>query len=87
MFSAETTIVHGRAINRRLPTAAAWVRFQVRSCGICGGRSDIGAGFLRVLRFLMPILIPPNVPYTSIIPGWYIRPINGRSANWTQDSN
>jgi hypothetical protein len=41
----------GRAIaqtvGRRFPTAAARVRSQVRSCGICGGQSGIGAGFLR----------------------------------------
>jgi hypothetical protein len=27
------------AVGRRLPTAAARVRAQVRSCGICGGQS------------------------------------------------
>jgi hypothetical protein len=45
----------GRAItqvvSRRLPTAAARVRVQVRSFGICGGQSGTRAGFLRVLRF------------------------------------
>jgi hypothetical protein len=58
--------VHGRAIaqavSRRLPTAAARVRAQARSCGICGGQSCMGAGFLRVLRFPLPILIPPTAP-------------------------
>jgi hypothetical protein len=36
---------------RRLLTAAARVRAQVRSCGICGGQSGAEAGFLGVLRF------------------------------------
>jgi hypothetical protein len=40
-----------RAFSRRLPTAAACVRSQIRSCGICEGRSGTGAGYLRVLRF------------------------------------
>jgi hypothetical protein len=59
----------GRAIartaSRRLPTAEARVRAQVKSCVICCGRSDTGAGFLRVLRFPLPILIPPTSPHSS----------------------
>jgi hypothetical protein len=59
-------ISHGRAIDqavsRWLPTAAARVRARVWSSGICGGQSGVGAGFLRVLRFPLPILIPPNSP-------------------------
>jgi hypothetical protein len=67
----------GRAIaqvvSRWLPTAAAWVR----SCGICGEQSGTGAGFLRVLRFPLPIFIPPIGPQSpsSIIWGWYNRPV------------
>jgi hypothetical protein len=54
-----------QAVSRRLPTAEARVRVQVRSCEICGGRSDIEAGFFRVLRFPLPILIPPTDPRSS----------------------
>jgi hypothetical protein len=49
------------------PTMAAWVQSQVRSCRICGGQSGIGAGFLWVLWFLLPILIPPTAPHSLII--------------------
>jgi hypothetical protein len=56
----------GRAIaqvvSRWFRTAAARVRSQVRSCGICGGQSGIEAGFLRVLQCPLPILIPPTAP-------------------------
>jgi hypothetical protein len=33
-----------------------------RACGICGGQSGIGAGFLRVLRFPLPTIIPRISP-------------------------
>jgi hypothetical protein len=56
-----------QAASRRLPTAAARVRSQVRSCGICGGRRDTGAGFLRVLWFPLLILIPPTVPHPLLV--------------------
>jgi hypothetical protein len=75
-----------QAVIRRLPTAVAPVRTQVRSCGICGGQSGTGAGFLRVLRFPLPILISPNTPHSlsSIIRGSYNRPISGGHTKWTQ---
>jgi hypothetical protein len=49
-----------KAVRRWLPTAAARVRVQA-ACGVCGGQSGIGIGFLRVLRFPLPI-IPPISP-------------------------
>jgi hypothetical protein len=86
---ASKSVQQGRAIaqeaSRRLYTAAARVRAQIRSCGICGGQSGIGVGFLRVHRFSMPILIPPAAPHSSsIIRGWYNRPESGRRTKWTQ---
>jgi hypothetical protein len=51
------------------PTAAARVRVRVWSSGICGGQSDDGGGFLRVLRFPLPIFIPPNSPFSHNHPG------------------
>jgi hypothetical protein len=45
-----------------LPTPAARVRSRVWLSGICGEQSGAGAGFLRVLRFFLPIFIPPNSP-------------------------
>jgi hypothetical protein len=35
-----------QALSRRFPLAAARIRFQVRSYGICGGKSGTGARFL-----------------------------------------
>jgi hypothetical protein len=49
-----------QAVSPWLPTAAARVRVRT-SCGVCGGRSGSGAGFLRVLRLPLPI-IPPISP-------------------------
>jgi hypothetical protein len=43
-----------------LPTASAWIRSQVRLCGLCCGRNGTGAGFLWVLRFPLPVIIPEN---------------------------
>jgi hypothetical protein len=67
------------------PSAVAQVRAQVRSCGICGGQSGTGAGFLRALRFPLLILIPPTAPYSSdIVRGWDNSPVSGRRTKWTQ---
>jgi hypothetical protein len=47
-----------QAVSRWLLTAAARVRSRVWSSEICGGQSGAVAGFLRVLRFPLPIFIP-----------------------------
>jgi hypothetical protein len=55
--SCSKNLTHGRAsaqeVSRWLPTAAARVLVRA-ACGVCGGQSGIGAGFLRVLWFLLP---------------------------------
>jgi hypothetical protein len=53
-----------QVVSCRPPTSAARFRAKVRSCGICGGQSCTGEGFLQVLRFPLP-LIPPSAPHTS----------------------
>jgi hypothetical protein len=60
-----------QAVSRWLPTAEARVRARVWSSEICGGQSGAGAGFLRELRFPLPIFIPPITPQSpsSIIWG------------------
>jgi hypothetical protein len=57
-FSEEDLLVadyEGRdiaqVVSRRLPTAAGRVRAHVRSCGICGGQSGSGVGFLEYFLF------------------------------------
>jgi hypothetical protein len=84
-FVRVTSRAIAQAVSRRLPTTAAWVQAQVRSCEICGGQSGTGAGFLRPLRFPLPILIPLIAPHSSPINrGWCKRPVSGRRTKWTQ---
>jgi hypothetical protein len=65
-----------QVVSHRLSTTAAWVRAQVRSRGICGGQSGIGAGFLRALWSPLQILLPLTALHSrSIIRGWYNRPV------------
>jgi hypothetical protein len=64
-----------QAVSRRLPISTAQVPARLRSCGIFGGHSRTGAGFLRILHFPLP-MIPPITQHSSslIIRGWYNRP-------------
>jgi hypothetical protein len=66
-----------QAVSRWLPTTVARVLARVLSSRICGGESGTGADFLRVLRFPLPILIPPIalLSPSSIIWGCYNRPV------------
>jgi hypothetical protein len=50
-----------QAVSHWLLTVAARVRVRT-VCGVCGGQSGTGAGFLLVLRFPLPIIIPQNSP-------------------------
>jgi hypothetical protein len=56
--------------------------FEPRSgyVGCVVDKVALGRGFLRLLT----ILVPENAPYSSVIWGWYNRPISGRSTKWTQ---
>jgi hypothetical protein len=51
-------VSHIAQISLNMNTAAARVRARVWSCGICGGQSGAGAGFLRILQFPLPFFIP-----------------------------
>jgi hypothetical protein len=48
-----------QAVSRRLPTVTARDRTQLRSCGICGGKSEMGQVFFKYFVF------PINSDYTE----------------------
>jgi hypothetical protein len=54
-----------QAVSRWLPTAAVRVRARVWSSGIFGGQSGAGVRFLQVLRYPLPIFIPPNYSFSQ----------------------
>jgi hypothetical protein len=74
--------VIAQAVSRRIPTAAARVRAQVRSYGICGGQS--GHVFSKYFGFPCQFSFHRLLHTSSIIRGWYNRPISGRHTKWTQ---
>jgi hypothetical protein len=53
------------AISHILLAAAVRVQSQVSSCVISGGQSCTRVGFLRGIRFPLPILTLPNDPFIS----------------------
>jgi hypothetical protein len=66
-----------QAVSLWVPTTVARVQNRILSCGICSGQSGAGTGFLRVIRFPLPIFIPPisSQSPSPIIWGWYNRPV------------
>jgi hypothetical protein len=76
------------AVSRRIPTAAARVRAQVGSCGICGGQSGTRAGFLRELRFRRHNSHSINCSTITSInhPGLVQLASSGRRTKWNQES-
>jgi hypothetical protein len=84
----ETYCMIGRAVaqavSRWLPTAAARLRVRA-ACGVCGGQSGTGAGFLRVLR-VSPANHSTNFSIIIITRGWHNRPLMAAvpsGPNWT----
>jgi hypothetical protein len=63
--------VVGRAGKRQAASSSSIPGLVIE---VCGGKNDSGAAFLRVLRFPLPILIPPTAAHqsssTRIFQGW-----------------
>jgi hypothetical protein len=82
--SCDSGSILGKSM-RDLGNTETRVRARVWSCGGCFGQSGTGAGFLLVLRFPQPILIPPTAPHSSSIArGSCNRPCSRRSTERTQ---
>jgi hypothetical protein len=67
-----------QAGSRRLPTLAARVTAQVKSCGICGrqnGKGQVYSGYFGFPYYSFMGLI--GLQSSSVIQVWYNRPING----------
>jgi hypothetical protein len=66
MFKIEFT--RAQPVSRRLPSMAARIQSQVRSCGIWGGQSGTGANFIfRILWIPVTILIPSPASRSLLI--------------------
>jgi hypothetical protein len=68
-----------QAVSRRPLSAEARIRARSSLCGIGGGQSGTGAGFLRVLWFFHVSIIPSWL-FILIIWGMTNRPARGRSS-------
>jgi hypothetical protein len=67
-----------RAVSCLLPTLAAWVRAQLRSCGICSGLSSTGQVFAEYFDF------PCQFSFHRLLRPHPHRPASGRRTKWTQ---
>jgi hypothetical protein len=76
-------LCNSSGVIRRLRTVAARVRDQVNSWVICVRQSGPGAGYLRVLKFPLPILIPQSAPQScTMVWGWWNRPVSQSVSQW-----
>jgi hypothetical protein len=77
MSETKPDLHSGRAITAGFPPPG----FELGSGHVGFGvdKLALGAGFLRVLRFLLTVIIPPTAPRSSIIQGRYSRPNSDRS--------
>jgi hypothetical protein len=73
-----------QAVSRWLPIGEVRVRARVWTCGICGGQRGARAGFLRALRFPLPVFIPPNSPTSQLPEAGTTDQYWPRSTKWTQ---
>jgi hypothetical protein len=65
--------VEAQAVSRRFTATGVWVRSQKKSCGIRGGQSGTGMGFLSVFSLSLSILILSSYyrcPTVSIRNAW-----------------
>jgi hypothetical protein len=62
-------------------TVEALVRARAGTCMICGGQSDSGTGFVRVLRFSHVNVIPPWLSTPIYHLGMINKPVGGRSSD------
>jgi hypothetical protein len=69
-----------RPLSRPPPTSAAGVQYQFTSCWLYGGQMAFGGRFSPRTTLPLPILIPPNVPYSYIV-RWLAGTIGQLEAN------